>query len=275
MINRALLQTNSAPTTAVAELHALLHDAIVTALTAWSDETPGLLEYFQDNIAFHLSLDGRPSVLGSFCQNALVVSGAEVSTIQIHLGETLRLVPPGQRSTQLIVTALHELAHAHAALDGVKDTSRDGRYHNAKFGRYATGLGLQTEMVPQIGVITTDLAPYVFSVLGDALIDIEAALVIDLPGSLLVSRSTATTSSTGIDATGDEVTIPKHVSAVCACADVAGRSRRLRMAAGSWSAGPVVCGVCHAPFRPVVGSLSTTDGNNATGGAASTTKGGR
>lgn len=263
------------PTEALGHLSGLLHDTIVTALTTWSDETPGLLECFQDNVAFHLSLDGQPSVLGSFCQNALVVSGAEVSKIQIHLGEILRLVPRGQRATQLVVTALHELAHAHAALDGVKDTSRDGRYHNGKFGRYAAALGLQTELVPQIGVITTDLAPHVFPVLGDALVDIEAALVIELPGPVLVPRSAAAASSTGVDATGDEITLPKHVSAICACADIAGRPRRLRMAAGSWRAGPVVCGVCQAPFRPVVGSLSTTEGTNATSGAASTTKGAR
>ncbi|GAA2160984.1 hypothetical protein FHX52_3227 [Humibacillus xanthopallidus] len=273
MIDRALLQANAAPTSVLAEPHSLLQDAVLTALSAWSEEATGLLEYFQDNIAFHLSLDGRPTVLGSFSKNALVFSDTEVSTIQIHLGEILRLVLPAQRATQLVVTALHELAHANAALDGVKDTSRGGRYHNRKFGRHAAGLGLQTELAPQIGVITTGLAPHVLSVLGDALVDIEAALVMELPGPVLGPLSAAAASSAGFDAASEETTLPKHISAVCACVEIAGRPRRLRMAAGSWLAGPVVCGVCHAPFRPVVGSLSTAGRTKATSGAASPTKG--
>ena len=55
-------------------------------------------------------------------------------------GEALRLTPP-----EVLAVILHEAAHALAYARGIKDTSRQGRYHNKHFKTHAGLLGLAVE----------------------------------------------------------------------------------------------------------------------------------
>jgi hypothetical protein len=48
-------------------------------------------------------------------------------------------------------TLLHEAAHALATARGIKDTSRQGRYHNKHFRDLAEELGIATEHDQQLG----------------------------------------------------------------------------------------------------------------------------
>ena len=48
-------------------------------------------------------------------------------------------------------TLLHEAAHALAAARGIKDTSRQGRYHNTKYKMLAEELGITVTFDPTIG----------------------------------------------------------------------------------------------------------------------------
>jgi len=43
-------------------------------------------------------------------------------------------------------TLLHEAAHGMAATRQIKDTSRQGRYHNRRFAELAAELGITVEM---------------------------------------------------------------------------------------------------------------------------------
>lgn len=43
-------------------------------------------------------------------------------------------------------TILHELAHATAHVQGIRDTSNNGRYHNGKFRDLAEGFGITVEV---------------------------------------------------------------------------------------------------------------------------------
>src|SRR4051794_3091802 len=52
---------------------------------------------------------------------------------------------------EVFTTLLHEAAHALANTRGIKDTSRQGRWHNQKFAELANELGLDTTKDPRIG----------------------------------------------------------------------------------------------------------------------------
>lgn len=54
-------------------------------------------------------------------------------------------------------TLLHELAHAVAHSEGIKDTSNNGRYHNKKFKEIAEKLGIELEQADTIGWSVTTL----------------------------------------------------------------------------------------------------------------------
>jgi hypothetical protein len=56
-------------------------------------------------------------------------------------------------------TLIHELAHAAAHAQGIKDTSNAGRYHNKRFKEIAEGMGITLEQVPTIGWSKTTLSP--------------------------------------------------------------------------------------------------------------------
>ena len=58
-------------------------------------------------------------------------------------GEGLRRTP-----AEVLGTLLHEAAHALAHARGIKDTSRQGRYHNKQFKIHAEELGLTVEHDP-------------------------------------------------------------------------------------------------------------------------------
>jgi hypothetical protein len=56
-------------------------------------------------------------------------------------------------------TLLHEACHSMAVTRGVKDVSRQGRYHNKQFFALAQEIGLVCEKDPAIGTVTIDLTP--------------------------------------------------------------------------------------------------------------------
>ncbi len=61
-------------------------------------------------------------------------------------GEGLRRTP-----AEVLTTLLHEATHALADRRGIKDTSRQGRWHNTRFATLAGELGLHATKDPHIG----------------------------------------------------------------------------------------------------------------------------
>jgi hypothetical protein len=61
------------------------------------------------------------------------------------------------RAADVLATLLHEAAHSVAWRRGMKDTSRQGRYHNRRFQTVAQELGLQVERESAFGWTQTDL----------------------------------------------------------------------------------------------------------------------
>jgi hypothetical protein len=63
----------------------------------------------------------------------------------------------GHDARDLIATLLHEAAHAIAHERKIQDTSRGGRYHNARYKALAMELGLAVEPVGAIGWSATSM----------------------------------------------------------------------------------------------------------------------
>jgi hypothetical protein len=141
-------------------------------------------------------------------------------------GEGLRRGP-----LDVLGTVLHEAAHALAHARGVRDTSRQGRYHNARYAEIARELGLTVDRDPRIGWSLTTMPPATVEAYADV-----------LPGLARALTHWRTSEPTGPD-TG-RASSNNPIPCECAC------DRRIRVALSTLLAGPIVCGLCDQPFTP-------------------------
>jgi len=123
-------------------------------------------------------------------------------------------------------TLLHEAAHALAHARGVKDTSRQGRWHNARFKALAEELGIEVTKDPRIGWSPTTLPASTRGTYADTI----AALAV----ALRLYRA--------VELPGDGASKPSPPPCVCEC------GRRIRVAPSVLALGPISCGVCGAEF---------------------------
>ena len=70
----------------------------------------------------------------------------------------------------------HEAAHAIASCRRVKDSSRRGRYHNARFGTIAQEIGLEGDRDREIGWSLTALSEATAASYADTLAQLENAV---------------------------------------------------------------------------------------------------
>lgn len=121
-------------------------------------------------------------------------------------------------------TLLHEAAHALAHVRGIQDTSRQGRWHNARFKAVADEVGITVEKDPKLGWSPRR------------------------PVSTTPRRSARSVQRCGCAAPARPAARGSRRSParrrVCAC------GRRIRVAVSVREAGPIVCGICDAEFRP-------------------------
>lgn len=130
----------------------------------------------------------------------------------------------------VFATLLHEAAHALAHARRIRETSRQGRYHNRRFKALAEELGLSVTHDPQFGWSPTMLTEAADRRYARAIAVLEAAIT----GYRRSEQS-------GGPARGGGRNL---AACVCRC------GRRLRMARSVLAAGPVICGVCDTPFLP-------------------------
>src|SRR5205823_5098049 len=95
---------------------------------------------------------GRLVKLGHWWGGRWVADGAVRGEVLLA-GEALHL--PAEAVFEVL---LHEAAHGLNAARGVKDTSRGGRYHNAKFKTTAEEVGLAVRPLPPYGWARTTLS---------------------------------------------------------------------------------------------------------------------
>lgn len=140
-------------------------------------------------------------------------------------GEGLQRGPVG-----VLGTLLHEAAHALAHARGIKDTSRQGRYHNTQFKALAEEVGITVTKDPRIGWSPADLPAATRNDYGDTVEVLGRAL-----------RLYRCRENTGSGTTTKPTNPPP-----CVCE----RGRRIRVATSVRDAGPITCGLCGSDFEP-------------------------
>lgn len=152
-------------------------------------------------------------------------------------------------------TMLHEGAHALAAARGLKDTSKEGRYHNRTFLALAEEMGLRFEGQPDatIGysaVVLTDEARESYA---DVIAALDAAIAVYLDTFQGLRLGRAATGGDGLSGgalggAGKGAAKPKsrnNPKAVCGCEE----PRIIRASRKVLEAAPITCGACGEAFQ--------------------------
>jgi hypothetical protein len=127
-------------------------------------------------------------------------------------------------------TLLHEGAHGIAAARGIQDTSRQGRYHNARFRDLAAEVGVNVAKVRSLGWSETSVPDATANAYRAEVRRLEAAIVAFRRADHGGGRGGRTNSNNG-------------VAARCDC------GRRIRVAETVLELGPITCGVCGGDFE--------------------------
>lgn len=188
-----------------------------TAIQAQHDELPAVV------IAVASGTSGRQPVWGHFAALRWQHGTTKLPEILIA-GEGLN-----RPVTDVLATLLHEAAHALAHVRGIKDTSRQGRWHNKKFAALAAELGLDAAKDERIGWSVTTLQPDTETAYKTSLRALEKALTAWRHPDTNTTGSSRSSSNNG-------------VTCQCACA------RRIRLSVTAYQLGPITCGVCGEEF---------------------------
>jgi hypothetical protein len=136
-------------------------------------------------------------------------------------------------ASPVLATLLHEAAHAIAHHRQIRDTSRQGGYHNQRFKALAEQLGLQIDHHPTLGWSPTTITNTTVVRYAAALDQLEAAL------------------STHRQPEAHSRKRPGDANLlVCVC----GCGRRIRVAGGVLELAPIICSSCQQPFNASITS---------------------
>lgn len=239
------LSVTAAPAPEAADVDEPTASALVQACErAWADIQ-----------AHHPDLPDAVIILGSGVERGRLVklghwwggrwlADGEVRGEVLLAGEALRLEP-----AQVFEVLLHEAAHGLNAARGVKDTSREGRYHNQRFGDAAREVLLRVRPMPPYGMASTLLSDAAAERYGETIARLAESMRIvrQLQQGVRVGAGPEGPGQGGDAGEGRGTTRrASSVAASCPC------GRRLRMAPSVMAAGPVVCGLCGSEFsRPL------------------------
>ncbi|WP_433733519.1 hypothetical protein ACQP0C_15030 [Nocardia sp. CA-129566] len=126
----------------------------------------------------------------------------------------------------MLGTLLHEAAHGVAVTGDIKDTSRQGRWHNTQFRELSEELGLQLDHDDDHGWSVTTVPISTRLVYRGQLDELDLALIAYRRRD---PERPARTSSNGI-------------AAICNC------QRKIRVSLTTYHLGSISCGVCGSKF---------------------------
>ena len=167
---------------------------------------------------------GKHTRFGHHAPDRWSVAGEHYAEVMIS-GEGLR-----RTARDVLGTLLHEAAHALAHERGIKDTSRQGRYHNRHFKTLADELGLTAVHDDRIGWSVTTITPAAERIYARQLTDLAQAMT-------LWRRDEATRPAS----TGRSTNL---IAAACPC------GRSIRVAASTLAEAPITCQACDGKFQP-------------------------
>lgn len=143
-------------------------------------------------------------------------------------------------------TLLHEAAHGLAWARKIKDTSRQGRYHNKEFKALAEEVGLTVEKDARHGWTITAINAATCEMYRDALADLDAALAANRKAHRRSARPEPELGGDGEGETGGEGEGEggkrAKISRACAC------GRTIRVGETEYLRGYIMCGLCGRPF---------------------------
>lgn len=129
---------------------------------------------------------------------------------------------------EVFTTLLHEAGHGIADTRRIKDTSRQGRWHNQRFAALADELGLTAAKDDKLGWSPCTLRPSTEDTYRDIIAALDAAMGAYRHPDELAEKTRANSNN------GHALT--------CQC------PRRIRVSASTCEEGPILCGICDAAF---------------------------
>jgi hypothetical protein len=166
----------------------------------------------------------RQTRWGHFASARWYVEHDERAEVMIS-GEALRLTP-----AEVLAVILHEAAHALAHARGIKDTSRQGRYHNKQFKNSAEELGLIVVHDQRNGWSASRVTHDTEYAYEDQLSALAEAMTL--------WRRSETTTGPGTRRNTN------LLAAACSC------GRSIRVAASTLAEAPITCQACDGDFQP-------------------------
>jgi len=162
--------------------------------------------------------------LGHFAAARWQVAGQRRAEVLVS-GEGL-----GRGARDVLGTLLHEAAHGLADARRVKDTSRQGRYHNRHYARLAAEVGLDVARDPATGWSQTTVPDQLAEGYAEVLGELDAALKLWRYAEQQLPTQAGSRN---------------QLACQCPC------GRKLRVAKATLEQAPIVCGACEEPFEPV------------------------
>lgn len=170
------------------------------------------------------TLAGDPGVYGHFAPHRWGSTEDGRSTHELFIGgEGLE-----RGAVSTLGTLLHEAAHGAALVRGVKDTSRQGRYHNKAFKAIANEFGIEVERVGSIGWSKTTVPAATVEAYDEQIALLDKAIIAHRHYGL-AEILTGGTSNNG------------H-SLECGC------GRKIRCSNKVHEQGEIICGMCMTAF---------------------------
>ena len=215
--------------TQTASVTAVLVDAIESTWTAIRERHPDVPEVV---VTIGSGSAAKGLKLGHFAADRWVRGNERVHELFVG-AEGLK-----NGGRDLLGTLLHEAAHGAAQVRGIKDTSRQGRFHNTKFQQIGKEFGLRLSHNSTQGWSETAVPDDTVTAYGDQVAQLDAALV--------AYRITETIG-------GGRKSSNNGVSAECDCA------RKIRVSKAVYESGPILCGLCGSEFRADADELRDDD----------------
>jgi hypothetical protein len=182
---------------------------------------------------------GHGLKLGHFAASVWTQGDTDVHELFVG-GEGLQ-----RGAAPLLGTLLHEAAHAAAEARGVKDTSRQGRYHNSNFKAIAEEFGIVVEHSATLGWSTTTVPDTTQAFYEQQLLELDAVMTAYRKGfeSILFPAPGAPVPVGGTIRTPRKTTRrDQPVSASCGC------GRKIRASRTAFELGGIVCNICGEAF---------------------------
>jgi hypothetical protein len=194
-------------------------------------------------VTFGAGIMARGLKLGHFAANVWTRGDDDVHELFIGAEGLAR------GAAAVMGTLLHEAAHAAAEARGIKDTSRQGRYHNTNFKGIAEAMGIIVEHSKELGWSTTTITDETQAVYEEAILELDASISAYRKGWDLFAPTTGTTGVTGgtiktpAGRTTGRTSSNNGLSLQCSC------GRKIRVSRTVAEMGGITCNVCGDDFE--------------------------